>query len=122
MLNEYIDLKKIIQRLQEIDKLKKIMLTDSQRFFFDKIPKPVIADDLEMAEKHSIAHNSVGHNKINMSKQSYLENYEDLRKGYSEIGERILTSLDEEMVKKLNDRQKEYGQLLFSLNQFIFFR
>ena len=121
LLNEYIDVKKIIQRLQDIDKLKNILLNNSQRFLFDRIPKPEIVDNLTINEKKSISLNPLANQKKNMPEQSYLENYEDLCKGYSEIDERILTSLDEQMLKKLNNRKKkECGKIIIWLIIFYF--
>lgn len=107
--------------MQEIDKLKKILLNDSQRFFFDQIPKPEIVADIEINKNHSILLNSVVTNKINMSEQSYMVNYEDLCKGYSEIDERILDSLDEEVVKKLNINKKNDGKTNIKLKIVFFF-
>ena len=39
-LYEYIDIRKIIKRLQDLDKLKMILLTEDQRKLFEYIPKP----------------------------------------------------------------------------------
>ena len=41
-LGEFIDIKNIIRRLQDIDKLKLILLDDNQRRIFEAIPKPGI--------------------------------------------------------------------------------
>ena len=41
-LGEFIDIKNIIRRLQDIDKLKLILLDDNQRKIFEAIPKPGI--------------------------------------------------------------------------------
>ena len=43
-LHEYLDIRKIIKRLQEIDKLKMILLTDEQRRLFEYIPKPDVVN------------------------------------------------------------------------------
>ena len=42
-LNEYIDISNVIKRLQDIDKLKQILLTENQRKLFECIPKPAIS-------------------------------------------------------------------------------
>ena len=44
-LNEYIDISNVIKRLQDIDKLKQILLTENQRKLFECIPKPAISSD-----------------------------------------------------------------------------
>jgi len=41
-LHEYIDIRKIIKRMQDIDKLKMILLNENQRKLFEYIPKPDI--------------------------------------------------------------------------------
>lgn len=47
LLFEYIDLKNIISRLQDIDKLKNIIFSEPQKIFFDLIPKPKIMNEEE---------------------------------------------------------------------------
>ena len=39
-LNEYLDITKIIKRLQDLDKLKMILLNDNQRRLIELMPKP----------------------------------------------------------------------------------
>lgn len=41
-LKDYIDIKHIIQRLHDVDKLKMILFTEQQRQEFDNLPKPSI--------------------------------------------------------------------------------
>lgn len=41
-LYEYMDIKNIIKRLQDIDKLKMILFDEKQRFAFEMLPKPGI--------------------------------------------------------------------------------
>ena len=43
-LHEYLDIRKIIKRLQDLDKLKMILLTENQRRLFELIPKPDVVD------------------------------------------------------------------------------
>lgn len=109
MLNEYIDFEKIIQRLQDLDKLKTILLTDSQRFFFDQIPKPTILGD--SAEKTIFGENQILKNK--MTKQRIKENFE--RFGFdacnSKIDKKILSMLDQKTLSKLNLNPKTSSNL-----------
>ena len=41
-LYEYVDIRKMIQRFQDIDKLKLILLNETQRKLFEFIPKPTV--------------------------------------------------------------------------------
>ena len=43
-LHEYLDIRNIIKILQDLDKLKMILLTDDQRKIFEYIPKPDVVD------------------------------------------------------------------------------
>ena len=43
-LHEYLDIRNIIKRLQDLDKLKMILLSDDQRKIFEYIPKPDVVD------------------------------------------------------------------------------
>lgn len=43
-LHEYLDIRKIIKRLQDLDKLKMVLLSDEQRRLFEYIPKPDVLD------------------------------------------------------------------------------
>ena len=42
-LHEYLDITKLIGRLQDMDKLKAIFLSEDQKILFECIPKPTIA-------------------------------------------------------------------------------
>ena len=44
-LNEYLDIIKIVKRMQDIDKLKMILLNENQLKLFETIPKPDILSD-----------------------------------------------------------------------------
>ena len=43
-LHEYLDIRKIIKRLQDLDKLKMILLNEEQRRLFEYLPKPDVVD------------------------------------------------------------------------------
>ena len=45
---EYVDLKNIISRLQDIDKLKLVLFNDKQRDMFEMLPKPGIIGNSNM--------------------------------------------------------------------------
>lgn len=43
----------IINKLQEVEKLKQVLLNEDQLRLFDYLPKPVISEDVEkLEEKH----------------------------------------------------------------------
>lgn len=50
-INDYLDIKYIIARLQDIDKLKRVLLTKKQRKIFETIPKPLINCNSENIKK-----------------------------------------------------------------------
>ena len=55
-LYEYMDIRKIIKRLQDLDKLKIILLTKDQRKLFEYIPKPDVIDSKHLFSLESITH------------------------------------------------------------------
>ena len=84
LLNEYIDLKKIIGRLQDVDKLKNLLLNDSQKFFFDTIPKPEFSITNQKYSKLSISEKIVLKVKPKgVINDQILENYEKLCKHFT---------------------------------------
>ena len=46
-LHEYMDIKNVVQRLQDFDKLKLILLNENQRKLFECIPRPNIQVELK---------------------------------------------------------------------------
>ena len=53
-LHEYLDIRNVIKRLQDLDKLKMILLDEDQRRIFELIPKPAIVDSKNMLSLKSI--------------------------------------------------------------------
>ena len=48
-VNEYIDIENIIKRLQDVDKLKMVLLDENQRKVFELLPKPgFVGDDKQL--------------------------------------------------------------------------
>ena len=103
-LNEYVDLKKIINRLQDIDKLKNVLFNDQQRYFFDLIPKPEIFRKNFEKKKYSFAVENILKTKIKSLNNNNLLmiNYEQLKIAPSQINERIFNYLDDRVKEKLN--------------------
>ena len=76
-LHEYLDIRKIIKRLQDIDKLKLILLNENQRKMFECIPKPDIEKsfcmDILTSKQKSKTTNSAT-NKTSILKNSAPDN------------------------------------------------
>ena len=54
-LNEYMDIRKIIKRLQDLDKLKMILLSEDQRKLFEHIPKPEVVYTINKSSLDSVS-------------------------------------------------------------------
>ena len=86
LLNNYIDLKKIIDHLQDIDKLKKVLFNDYQKFFFDLIPKPEISIFETTRRRSLLAVNCITKKKLNKTNDEIiLHNYEKLSSSNLEL-------------------------------------
>ena len=110
MLHEYIDLENIIQRLQDVDRLKNILFTDSQRFFFDQIPKPTILDG--SGGKITFGENQILKTKIKKLKhQAIIDNYENICRSKDEINQKIFSMLDQNTLSKINFNQKDFNRI-----------
>ena len=94
-------MKRIIKKLQDIDKLKVILLNDSQRLLFDKIPKPTI---LYNSEKILLLNDNkiIKANSNRREKQSRLENIEQLCINGNLIDKRISSMLNKNAVNLNN--------------------
>ena len=90
-------MKKVTRRLQDVDKIKSLLLSDSQRYFFDLIPQPEIKDGnpLFLAKKSFNSNN--GLKEIN--KNEIVEKYEHLKQNFTEMDDRLFSLLDPELLK-----------------------
>ena len=110
LLNEYIDLKKIIARLQDIDKLKNILFDEQQRYFFDLIPKPEILPQKLNGKSRKIESKSFSIEKVIRLKMKKVTNgglfnkLEIMKKNPSPVNERILSYLDDRLKEKFQDK------------------
>ncbi len=110
LLNEYIDLERIIQKLQDIDKLKAVLFSDSQRFYFDQIPKPFIID--EPGENIGIGKVKILKKNIQlMTNQQITKESEKFLDKFNEIDERIMSLLEPKTLKKLDLQQTDSSYL-----------
>lgn len=108
-LTEYIDLKKIIARLQDIDKMKNILFDEQQRYFFDLIPKPEIFPQKngKSEKKRSFSIEKVIRLKIKkVTNCGFFNKLEIMKKNPSPVNERILSYLDDRLKEKFKDKTK----------------
>ena len=92
-LHEYLDIRKIIKRLQDIDKLKIILLNENQRNLFERIPKPEV---VFLTKKPSVENK----NKRKISKKilaKYLPNNLKMPEDNDPINKRILECINPTM-------------------------
>ena len=92
-LHEYLDIRKIIKRLQDIDKLKIILLNENQRNLFERIPNPEV---VFLTKKPSVENK----NKRKISKKilaKYLPNNLKMPEDNDPINKRILECINPTM-------------------------
>ena len=94
LLEEELDLIEILKKLQDIEKLKKILLNDKQLVLFELLTKPLIdgKEGLLLSER-----------KPRFEKDKIKEIYNELKlKSDNEVDARILDLLDHEVVKYIS--------------------
>lgn len=105
LLYEYTDLKNLINRLQDVDKLKNILFTESQRFFFDLIPKPKVQhEELKKEKRSSFSAQHIAKTSAkDVSNKMILENLDEINKkgGFNQMDERIFLFLSNSTKKKI---------------------
>ena len=99
-LDEYMDIRKIIERSQDLDKIKKILFSDSQRFFFDLIPKPEFHGERLLKKKSEIFTNSTNKRDV------IMRNYQRISESYSESDDRLMKMIDDEIKRELSLKSK----------------
>lgn len=85
--------------MQDLDKLKFLILTGPQRYFFDLIPQPEIIDGnpLFLTKKSLNSKNGLK----NIDKNDVAENYENLKQNFSELDDKLISLLDPELLKSI---------------------
>ena len=73
-LHEYLDIRKIIKRLQDLDKLKTILLNENQRKLFEFIPKPDVLNNIESNNNSITIDFRNGKVKTKMKEQTIVPN------------------------------------------------
>lgn len=111
VLYEYIDLKHVIAGLQDVDKLKNVLLTESEKFFFDLIPNPEIAEENNENKKLQFGIDKIIKTKLKKTSQLQIQANLEKKNNFSPIQKRIFSLIDEETKGKL--KIKNYN--LFSV-------
>ena len=103
-----------MERLQDIDKLKQIIFTDSQKFFFDLIPKPKITDNNKNQMRSIFLDNKISKTKLKILNTQKISQIHDIisQKKLNDIDLKIFSHLDEETLKKFDIQR---GKLPFIL-------
>ena len=100
LLYEYTDLKSIIRRLQDIDKMKAILFTKDQKNLFDLIPKPEIDEtNIGTQNKSFGIENIIKNTKKSLKEKSSMRTFNS---NLSEVDKKIIELMDESMLRKLN--------------------
>ena len=73
-MHEYLDIRKIIKRLQDLDKLKTILLNENQRKLFEFIPKPDVLNNIESNNNSITIDFRNGKVKTKMKEQTIVPN------------------------------------------------
>lgn len=72
-LHEYLDIRNIIKRLQDVDKLKMVVLNENQRKMFEIIPKPDLADTSYQSSQSTMLKYKKS-SKIKPNIQNFIQN------------------------------------------------
>ena len=109
-LFDYLDIKEIIHKFQELSLLKIILLNEDQRNLLKFIPKPEISltKDDKLLNKATVLYESVrgkrysdacknGKNKQNIIEEKIKMSYMGLRREKTEVNERILELCEKDL-------------------------
>lgn len=96
-LHEYLDISKIIKRLQDLDKLKMILLNEEQRRLFEYLPKPDVVDK---NKKFSLASFLRFKDKSKRRSKNFLNSLKSIVADNDPVNRRILEFLDPTRIKR----------------------
>lgn len=93
-----------MERLQDIDKLKQIIFTDSQKFFFDLIPKPKITGNSKNQMRSIFWDNKILKTKLKTLNNTKISQIHDIisRKKLNDVDFKIFSHLDAETLEKFD--------------------
>lgn len=104
-LFEYLDIKNIVKRLQDIDKLKLILLTNHQRAAFEMLPKPEIGNHAEKRGTLRMDLMTISR-KSKQKKEETIHTLEDWGND-DPISKRIYELLDQNIKQDLDEMSKK---------------
>ena len=97
-LNEYIDIENIIKRLQDVDKLKMVLLDQTQRKIFELLPKPGLGCD---SKQMGASTNTLESMTLDKKKKRFPRNSLRFLPSNNPINARIMQLLDPEVKVQL---------------------
>ena len=110
------DIINIIMKLQDIDKLKKIFLTDSQLYFFDLLSKPTISltNPIDFGSKKELIQMSyenfdiLNKHKETKTIQKFYNSYQEMKLNSKNnlVDKKLIDMLDDDIVYVLNHKNK----------------
>ena len=111
-LHEYLDIRKIISRLQDLDKLKMILLTEDQRRLFEYLPKPDVVDSKKKFSIDSIRKHKT-RVKTRKTTKTFSNTMKSMVEGNDPINKRILECLYQKIIDKQEKLNKNDGNTNF---------
>ena len=112
-LHEYLDIRKIIKRLQDLDKLKMVLLNEDQRSVFECLPKPDVID-----ARNKLSMESINKYRKSVKTRKLTKNISNTMKSMAEdndpVNKRILECLESKAIKHQEIDNNGYFLLFFS--------
>lgn len=111
------DIIEILKKLQELEKLKKILLDSNELYLFELLDKPYIFlekselninDKAEKVEFRRLSTMTNHSKKINFSKNEIYDHYMKVKKSGSMIGQKILKLIDGDVIKFLDENPNNF--------------
>ena len=120
-LHQYLDIRKIIERLQDIDKLKLVLLNEDQRKLFECIPKPDVVHSLNKLSQESLR-KDYKKEKTQKTTRNLTNNLKSMADDNDPIKKRIIEFLDpiilfpnnaenNDIIKSPKHKKMEFNQL-----------
>lgn len=104
-IHEYMDIKNIIKRLQDIDKLKMVLLDEKQKKVFEILPKPCISNQKQMKTSIFTIDKVIENKKNSILESDYKTNFGFLLNG-DPINSRMYSLLDTKIKMELKNSHK----------------
>ena len=114
-LHEFLDIRNIIRRLQDIDKFKMIILNENQRKKFECIPKPDLMETI-----NRISSNSLIKSKKTRNSRITTKNFPNIHIQENDLNQNIMELLDSNQKSRLKSVKMEGIQILTFFYLFFF--